>query len=505
MNIGYNNRFKKLKELIRGGSSIPTPPDPVDPVDPTPPPSSGDNYREEIEAFIDDASKSPGGTAVFPWENKVLRVVPKTPDGRHMKWEGLTDKIIDMNGCTIVASEASLILRLDRLDGVTIRNGNFIGFGDLASTGVWDAKNKRFLVDEGMPTGSNIYTVGNIPAPYTSGPLAENQIYKEVFVQDMTLHRGDATKYGTYKLEGRAWVHQSGEVPDFKDGEKVLLQLFNNHGHAIVPNNEEYIKDLTFENLTFTNIPGMCISGETDGNTTFRNIKTKLKAGAKLSLASDGLHLDNSRNGVLIEDCDMRFINDDFINCNAKWARVVSVTGNDVTVSKAVAGDINIGKFCDSGEDIVFCASSGNRGDKPTDGGEAFVQTSTSRSTEKAKSHTFTLKSATGVKPGMLVVNRDRTTSNVVVRDSMFEGTRATGFKARSSNTLVQNCIFRNCYGTAIRSDHFTERGEGVFPHNIVIDGVNVVGSGRRDDITQAGKQPVPFFWEAEVEGVTVK
>lgn len=502
--IGYNDRFAALKAAIRG-SVAPDPVPPDDPIDPIPDPPSDDNYRDAVEDFIDGIANDPTREVQLPWKDKVLRLAPKVSGGRHMKWEGLTDKVIDLNGCTFLGTEPSLMLRLDRLDGVTIKNGRFMGHGDLAAEAMWDASNRQFVVSNGSPTGRNVYTIGTMPAQHTSGSLRNDQVYREVFVQDMSNHRGDASRFGTYELVGRNWVLRSGEAPDFEDGQLVSIQLENNDGHAIVPNNEEHIRNVTFEDLVFCNIPGMAITGETDGNTKFRNIRFHRKQGALLSVASDGLHLDNSRDGVLIEGCDLAYINDDFVNCNAKWARVTNVDGNTVTVSRAVKGHINIGKFCDAGEGIVFCDSGGNFGDRPIDGGSVVVHDSATRSAESGKSHAFAVDSAAGVSVGMLVVNRDRTTSDVTIRNNVFNTTRATGIKARSSNTRIFNNKVLNCYGTAIRVDHFTDRGEGVFPHDVVIEDNEVTGSGRRDDIAEVGGQPQPYFFSDEVEGVAVR
>jgi hypothetical protein len=515
--IGKATSQREFRAAVAGGVVVAPPvvnPPPV--VPPNPPAGDVKDFGPDLRKLFEDEWKgATGKTLKLPWApGTVLTIWPVKNattglynTGRHINVERLTDCTIDLNGCTIKAMLPQTILLLEQIRNVTLKNGRIEGSTDLSTTATWDASGKRFVIDAGKPTGESLYTVGTIPATSSGGKLTEDTIYREVFVQDMSRHRGDPAKYGTYKLVDRDWVLQSGEVPDFKNGAKVKLQLQNNDGHAIRPDNEDYIEGLKIEDITLCNIPGMAITGEHDGRVEIRRVKFERKAGADLAVASDGIHFDNSKPGVLIENCDLNYINDDFVNCNSKAGAITNIVGNTVTVSQIpeASGAINIGKWCDSGEKIVFTPRTATG--KPTANGPVIAVKSTSKSTESKKAHTFTVDKTTGLTVGMICVNADRTTGNVIVRNCRFHNTRATGVKARSPNFQIYNNTITECFGTAIRFDAFTERGEGCDARNIQAWNNVVTGSGIRDDITKVGDSPQPYFVDQDefaVEDVTV-
>ena len=426
------------------GDKIPAPdptPDPKPDPKPDPVPNGDDAGPELRDLFGEQWKGSKGKTLVLPYKKgTVLSVWPKKDaagnyqTGRHLNIERLEDCVVDFNGVTLKFMMPQTQLLLEELRNVTLQNGTLEGTADLATLSRWDASGRKFVIEDGWPTGTAVYTASSIPGDYTGGNLTESTIYREDFIQDLSRHRGSTDRYGTYHLIGREWVWQAGPLPDFQDGARVMLQLENNDGHAIRPDNEDFIVGLTVQDMTLRNIPGMGITGETDGDTVIRRIKFERAAGALLAVASDGIHFDNSRPGVLIEDCDLSYINDDFVNCNSKASAITHIVGNAVTVSAIpeASGAINIGKWCDPGERMVFTTRTTTG--IPTNNGPAIVTKSKKKSTEKSKAHTFEVESVSGLEVGMICVNADRSTGDVVIRNNRFSHTRATGIKARAEH-----------------------------------------------------------------------
>ncbi len=433
-----------------------------------------------LELHLETAAKRRIETIKFPpFQTFDLR--PATPGGRHLKLEGLSDVTIDLNGSTLQLTRTSLGLLIQDCQRIALVNGRIIGSSMLATIAkvqpddspagikfelLPEFKERLERESIGVPA---LLTVGSAE----KGPAGAWRIratdYAEMFV-----NRDRSTNRFRYSVETGSFVSTSpitSPVPFNIGNDYVWLQHQNNTGHAILLDNEDGAgnEDITFERLAFENIPGMVIVGEVVRGLHLDRISIEKNPQDPLALfaaSSDSVHINANGGDIVIENCFFGPNADDKVNIKGNYWKVDLIdrkTGQIVVVPADRKTSVNRWGWRD--QKVVFIK------DDFSLLGTAKLTADTIRDNGKRHELTFS-EIPKQVELGSLVGNVDNSGARVVIRNNIFQESRAQGILVQTSNVLVENNRFEGIAGPAIKVNlSLNEWFESIDPNNILITG----------------------------------
>jgi hypothetical protein len=394
---------------------------------------------------------------------------------------GLSDVDIDLNGSTIRLTQQSVAFRIDDSRRVVLRDGRIEGAGHLASIA------EVSLDGSGRPSfavlpASRSVTDGDPAAPpelHTVG-LAQQRDdgrweLKPDRYTEMFTNRGASTN--NYRYESGSYVPTSPVSPDMalRDGDMVWLLHENNTAPGILLDNEEGIEDISLVDLTLANIPGMGIVGEVQRGLHIDGLRMEVAEGplAIFATSSDGVHINANGGDIVIENSYLGPNADDKVTIKGNYWRVTDVDRASRTVEVAPAGrKTSVRRWGFAGQRLVFVDDSF---------GVVATAALAADSREDDDRHVLRLDDLpAGVRRGALIANVDNGGGRVVIRNNVFESTRAQGILVQTQHVVVEDNEFDAIAGPPIRLNMgLTQWFEGVNTDNVlVVD--NVFGrSGR--------------------------
>jgi hypothetical protein len=418
-----------------------------------------------------------GCTRVVFCKDEIYEITPQAIGGRHLKFEGFRDCVIDLNGSTLRFTEPSVGIVISDCKRLTIQGGRIHGTSVLASVAEVVRQNLHVsfrVLPEFVAQLENAFPDGEVPVS-TIGTAAQTEQGWELGTQDyfewFVNRRGGRNRYRyskeSHQFDPEGFHLQSTSLP--RNVKRVWLLHHNNSGHGVFLHNEdgEGIEDLTIQDVEFQNIPGMMIAGEVNRGLHLNRIRSTRDDNNPLSLfaiASDTIHLNGSSGDIVIENCNFGPSVDDKINIKSNFWRVTAVDRESGKVTVGPAGrKTALKRWGRTGQRVVFVDSDL----------QPITETSLANPTIglEEKQHELTISDLPdGVDVGVLAVNVDTAGSRVIIRNNRFTGTRAQGVLVQTSNTRIDGNSFEDIAGPAIKLNFaLKDWYEAICPANILI------------------------------------
>lgn len=462
-----------------------------------------------IQNHIEEAARLGAGKITFP-PNQQIRLLNPGGERRkaHLPVEGLSDTDIDFNGSTLVYMTKGPGIVLEDCQRVTLRNGSIISPFIVASIARVEYDNSlagmrfhllpRFarqfgpadqLTKKKRPT---IYTVGKAEAYSGSWRIAANGAEDLFTNRKKNLNR---FRYKSKLIEGKLqgyFVSTSPTdyiTPPYEEGQLVYLLHENNTGHAIVLKNDDGdVEDITIRDLDLKNIPGMGIVGEINRGLHVTGVSitpNKTDPTSFLGTSSDAFHINNNGGDILFENNILFGSADDFFTAKGNWWEIKEVNKSS---SKLQVGNIGSKRY-----GVNLWANSGDRLVIADPEFRHFqISTAKDKSIEgKKRTHEVTLAGAPGIaEVGMLIANPTLSGGRMIIRNNSFSSTRAQGILAQSQHIIIENNVFENIAGPAIKiNQSLSGWYEGVYTHNILVR-----NNSMTDVAKSAVKPPYPIY-----------
>ena len=265
-------------------------------------------------------------------------------------------------------------------------------------------------------------------------------------------NRGSTTDnfvYDTLRGTVRAVARLSTKFP-FEAGDHVWIQHENNIAPGIFLDNEagNGIEDITFEQLSISNIAGMQIVGEVVRGLHIDGVRIEADPTdptAFLAGASDGIHINNNGGDIVIENSYLGPNGDDKITIKGDYWKLTAIdtTTNQVTI-EPVARNKSVTRWGNSGNRITF-----------VDDEFGVVGTTTLSADsirDSGKRHFAILDTIPdGVQVGSIIANVDNSGGRVVIRNNEMAETRAQAILVQTSHVVVENNRISGIVGPAIK------------------------------------------------------
>ena len=439
-----------------------------------PVPDDDENVHSFLASHLRRAESEGVGTIRFPYAH-VFKIVPPTSTTPHLNLKRLRDVVIDFNESTLRLTQFSTGVRLTESSRVVLKNGTIQGHGVLASVArvVADDSPAGIRFDllpeyrsrlDATDVQPNIVTVGSAEPGPENHFRVKVQAFKELFV-----NRGRRTNRFEYR-DGSFIATAPLDVSDRHFGaseEFVWLLHQNNIGHGLLLVNEDGVEDVTLENLSFVNIPGMAIVGEVIRGLHIQGVQLKTNPVDDLAIfasSSDGIHINANGGDIVIENSSFGPNADDKINIKGNYWRVMALDRTNKTMTLEPADrDTSVSRWGWKSDRLVFLNDDFSV--------RADSRLSSDSVRENGKRHLVTLTQVPeNVDVGDLIGNVDRDGGRVVIRNNLFQDTRAQGVLVQSSHVAVINNHFNGIAGPAIKLNTALELWfEGISVSNVLL------------------------------------
>ena len=442
-------------------------------------------WRRVTDEF-ETAAESGVGTIRFEKDARITLANPK-PGGAHLALEGLTDVVVDFDGATLAFARAATGIVVKDARRVVFENGTLVGHGLLASVAMTEADpgspaGVRFRVLDPYvaPLEAEFEAAGEKPRLLTVGKAGQTPDGWRIDARgssDLFVNRGGELDRWAWRTEGTgdakvAWFAATSgtSAPERlpAPGQPVYLLHRNNDGTGFVlKNTDGDVEDVTLRNMTLTNIPGMGVFGEVNRGLHLDGVRVVPDPDDPLAVwgsSSDAVHLNNNGGDVIVENSTFGGSADDLFTAKGNWWKV--------TALDRVAGTATV-ENVDRSYGVHLWARAGDRlvvigEDMNVVGGTTHAEDSYK---DASKRHDLYLDEVPpAMEIGSLVANPDRAGGRIVVRDNVYENSRAQGVLVQARHVVVENNAFRNIAGPAVKLN-FALRDwyESVSVGNVVI------------------------------------
>jgi len=474
----------------------------------------GDFPDDAVEAFrflqdeFENALESEASIVQFP-EQAHIRIANHNPAGAHIPFEDFSDVVIDLNGSTIEFMNIAPGMVIKNSQRVVFKNGRFTTSHLISSIAKVEqddstpAKIKFTLLPEfAAGLKSQYESTGTKPTVYTIGRAEQNQSGDWRFAargsSDLFTNRsGNENKY-VYRENGSSdnvdvffsGIEDGTYQTDYKPGDFVYLLHQNNNGTGIIlKNTDADVEDISFINLTLSNIPGMAIFGEVNRGLHVDSVNIIPDSSNPTSIwgsSSDAFHINNTMGDVLVENSNFGASADDLLTIRSNWWAVSNIgfDNNNVRVTNADRS-YGVHLWAMEGHRLVVIDRSLN-----VLGGTTHRSTSFRDSGKRHDLYLESLPDALAMED-ILVANPDVSPSRIVVRDNTFSTSRAQGVLVQAANMVVENNHFENIAGPAVKLNFaLSDWYEGVSVRNIVID-----NNTYKDTAVGSSKPPYTIYF----------
>ncbi len=420
--------------------------------------------KVDIQAMIDEAYARGEREITIP--RGAYLVFPKEEEKGHIVFNGMKDFTVNAYGVVLLFQNYHKSgLRFTYSDNITIR-GMSTDWEDMIHTQakLIDIAPDRSYMDFEVDLGYPMFEQSDVD----KGIGVAGALYHDFDGRWIT--GGSRFDFSTKKLEllgGRRFRFHNAKcniLDDFKVGDyfcPMVPEVWPAGTNVSITSNGA----VHFEDYTAWSSPISCIAEcSTDGGSTYRNVK--ICPGPKplgadhrriLSMSGDGFHLTSVRKGPLIEDTYFEGLTDDGINIHG----IYSVVGEKLADNKYLV--LNHGRFdYRPGDELRFYDENLNLTHR--------VHVTAARDVTEAhkdeKPLSFRVPCATfttyyyyevevdepiDAKYRDWVVNAGCIGAGFVFRNCTFYNIRPRGALIKSSNGIVENCVFDHITGGAIK------------------------------------------------------
>ena len=451
-----------------------------------PVPPVGANVFLFLQTQFSTAINRGAGRIVFP-PNVILRI--STPGGAsqvgvgpfdqtaHLTLAGLRDVEIDLNGSTLRFEQPTLGIRITDSSRVVIQNGKIEGSGILSTVArvLPDSTpagirfevlpQYRSTLEQEWNGAPDLLTVGEAELATDGTWQLKSTGYGELFT-----NRGKATNNFAYR--SGTFVATSGllrNINPFVAGRDYVWLLHrNNNGHAVLLDNSSNVDDITFQDISFVNVPGMVIAGELNRGLHLNRVKieTSVNQAALLAAASDAVHINANEGDIVIENSYFGPNGDDKITIKGNYWKVIGLNRatNTLTVVPVDKG-ASLSRWGSAGDKVVFIDPAFSTL------GTATLAQDTTRVTSIRHELTFS-SLPPNVKNDSIIGNVDKSGGRVVIRNNTFSETRAQGILVQTSHVAILDNEFKGIAGPPIKLNLALEQNyESINVSNVLIRG----------------------------------
>lgn len=471
----------------------------------------GDGVTDDgpaIDAAFAEVANLNGNTIVN-FENKIYHIGEKAPKWHYFNLENLDGLVIEGNGAELQFTKTNQPFSFINCSNLIVRNLS-VDFDEPTFTqGKVVAKNLAsgtidVLIQEGypLPPGRLVGGGGGAHGIVFDPVLPTRKIFPDIdddhflidsvkVVNDRVFRFYFIAKY--YKQLG--YIHINDRITH-GFGWSYLSPEYIAQKTGIPPGAIKLreCSDVLFEdfNLYASRIMGFSVDNS-NGDITFRrtHIKRKPDTDRLISTHSDGIHSDNNRGAIIIDNCFIESTGDDATSLHSKEDKVVAKI-NATTFELATTDNAYAFNLIKAYDELMFLNRSAG-----TVLGTAVVQ-SVSVNTQ-TKKHTVVLdREISNLDVGITSVNLTSGSSGTTIKNSTLNPVLRNSMLLRILNGTIENNTI-NCYGGKIGVNLTDETNTAPFSRNIVVKnntindadliGINVgcAMSGVREDTTATG------------------
>lgn len=373
--------------------------------------------------------------------------------GGHIQLTNLTDLTINGNGSTFVFHYVRNGFDFYNCQRVLLENLTVVWDFDIAVPGTVQSLN-----------GSNVIVVNS------AYPITASTPVDAVTEYDTTNMKWQMNAQEVYSPANVTLVApQTLSSPDFSmfpvgDTVAVRNYVYAARGFEFSFNNNA---DLTFDNITVENCPGMAFVGYgADHGFKFDScvIQRRDTAHDLISTGADGIHIGMSHGDTIIQNCEFSYLGDDAVNVHGIWMTVASKTNNTTAKLATIVYDPT---YVKAGDSFQFLSKA-----NLTVLGQATVASVSYNATAQQYTLTFTGTLPSSLPAGSYVANLGRSSNRVTVTNNYFHDHRARGILVQSQEVSITNNHVENVMGGAIQlTSDIADWNEGYGCANVVVTG----------------------------------
>lgn len=356
--------------------------------------------------------------------------------------ENEKDRILDLQGQTLLLQGPAIAIALDGCENVTIQNGVIDWEIPMSAEGTVTAASPC-SVTVAIDREKYPHHVENGKLVFTGNGWSSDCFGALEFDIDGFVRPGAGDTFP------RVTVRQAGDCVELLGNFTVVPRVGNTlvlrHGKRIHPGLFcQNSKNVTLKDLTFHATCGLGALFQFCENITVQNVSFVPGPGRKvISGHDDGLHFSNCRGHILVENCRFRGLMDDPINVHGTSTKILSVDGNTIRGCFGHPQSVGFDRWALPGDVISFL----NCRTLDSVGVETVADFDLLSPTE------FTVRFSgpvpKGIRPGDALENLTNTPS-LVCRKNFFGSCRARGLLVTTpKKVLIEDNVFESS-GSAI-------------------------------------------------------
>lgn len=449
------------------------------------------------------------GNAIVNFENKIYHIGEKAPKWHYFNLENIDGLVIEGNGAELQFTKTNQPFSFINCSNLIVRNLSVDFDEPVFTQGKVVAKNLAtgtidVLIQEGYPLppsrlvggGGGAHGIVFDAVQYTRKIFPD--IDDDHFLIDSVKVVNDRVFrfYLIAKYYKQVGYIQINDRVTHGFGWSYLSPEYRAQKTGIPPGAIKLraCSDVLFEdfNLYASRVMGFSVDNS-NGDITFRRTQIKRKPGTDrlLSMPSDGIHTDNNRGAIIIDNCFLESTGDDVTSLHSKEDKVATKI-NATTFELMTTDNAYAFNLIKANDELMFIDRKSG-----TVLGTAIVQSvSVNTATKK---HTVVLdREISNLDVGITSINLTSGSSGTTIKNSTLNPVLRNSMLLRILNGTIENNTI-NCYGGKIGINLTDETNTGPFSKNItvknnIINDADLIGinigcamSGVREDTTATG------------------
>ena len=440
----------------------------------------GDGITDDgpaIDAAFTEATNF-GGNAIVAFEKKTYYIGEKEAEWHYFNFYNLDGLVIEGNGAELVFNRTNQPFDFNHCSNITVRN-LFVDFNEptffqgkviaknLQENSFDAIKQKGY---PGPPLGTNVSGGGGFfgqvwePVEY----FRKKSISQDFFRCASITKLNDSTY--RFLMDSPHYV----QIPLIELNDRITYGLSTTHIDATVKAKKEgksggavYISkcsDILFEDFTLYGAFAMgFMINNSNGPTTLRRVNIKRRPGTDrlLALPSDGIHTDNNRGAIIIENCYLESCADDMLSLHSKEEKIIK-KNNETTFEIKSTDSEGVCNVIKVNDELMFI-------DRTSSAvlGNAFVASVVTDSLRCV--HLITLnKNVPNIDIGITAFNLSSATPNTIIRNNTINITRRFAMLLRLIGATIDNNIITG-YGGSMGIELLDQTNTGPFSKNYTI------------------------------------
>jgi len=466
------------------------------------------NDGPAIDAAFTEASNL-NGNAIINFESKSYYIGEKANKWHYFNITNLDSLVVEGNGAELLFKRTNLTFNFTNCTNTIVRNLSIDYIEPTYAQGKVVAKNLGkatidVLIEDGYPLpptkltngGGGLHGIVFDPIQYTrrifpdidddhflidSISFVSNRVYRFYFTSSY-YKQVNYIQVNDRVTHGFGWSYLDASYIAQKIGIPTGAIRLNECSNFI------------FEDFNLYAAPTMGINvSNSNGDITFRRTSIKRKPGTDRLLAtpSDGIHTDNNRGAIIIDNCLLESTGDDITSLHSKEEKIV--TKKNATTFDLLTTDIiyYFNKIKPNDELMFIDRNSG------TVLGNAIVLSVVANSSTRINTVVLD-RTINNLDVGITAINITSGSSGTTIKNSTLNPVLRNAMLLRILNGTIENNTI-NCYGGKIGVNLTDETNTGPFSKNItvknnIINDADLIGinigcamSGVREDTTATG------------------